>query len=71
MGGAGSAVTEFFGSQGVSCPVLQLGLPDAFIDHGDQATLLKQQGLDAFGIENSIRARFADLLFVQDKVVSR
>jgi 1-deoxy-D-xylulose-5-phosphate synthase len=71
MGGAGSAVTEFFGSQGVLRPVLQLGLPDKFIDHGDQATLLKYHGLDAFGIEKSIRQRFTEMFFVQDKVVSR
>jgi len=42
----------------VQCPVLQLGLPDAFIEHGDPAKLLALQGLDAQGIERSIRARF-------------
>lgn len=74
MGGAGSAVLEYFSAQDIVCPVLQLGLPDMFIDHGDQAALLKQQGLDATGIENSIRTRFARFLFVQenqDKVLSR
>jgi 1-deoxy-D-xylulose-5-phosphate synthase len=43
-------------------PVLQLGLPDRFVDHGDPALLLRLEGLDAAGIERSIRARFADLL---------
>ncbi|CRE11525.1 1-deoxy-D-xylulose-5-phosphate synthase [Bordetella pertussis] len=42
--------------------MLQLGLPDAFIDHGDQAALLAGLGLDAAGIERAIRARFGALL---------
>ena len=62
MGGAGSAVLEYFSSQGVEKPVLQLGLPDRFIDHGDQGALRRSVGLDAEGIEHSIRERFADLL---------
>jgi len=62
MGGAGSAVTEALNAAGVCIPVLQLGLPDAFIDHGDQAALLAGLGLDAAGIEASIRGRFAGLL---------
>jgi 1-deoxy-D-xylulose-5-phosphate synthase len=62
MGGAGSACAESLARSGVSKPILQLGLPDRFIDHGDHALLLKLQGLDAAGIEASVRARFADLL---------
>ena len=58
MGGAGSAVTEFLNSAGLTCSVLQLGLPDRFIDHGEQGALLAGVGLDAVGIERSIRARF-------------
>ena len=58
MGGAGSAVTEVLHQEGVAVPVRQLGLPDRFIDHGDQAALLAGVGLDAAGIERSIRARF-------------
>jgi len=58
MGGAGSAVTEVLHQEGVGVPVLQLGLPDQFIDHGDQAALLAGVGLDAAGIERSIRTRF-------------
>lgn len=56
MGGAGSAVLETL--QRLRCirPVLQLGLPDAFIAHGDPAKLLALQGLDAPGIEASVRA---------------
>lgn len=62
MGGAGSAVTEAINGAGLVCPVLQLGLPDQFIDHGDQAKLLAGLGLDAAGIESSIQSRFCELL---------
>jgi 1-deoxy-D-xylulose-5-phosphate synthase len=58
MGGAGSAVLEALQSAGVLVPVLQLGLPDQFIEHGDPAKLLVLQGLDAQGIEASIVKRF-------------
>ncbi|MBC2770818.1 1-deoxy-D-xylulose-5-phosphate synthase [Pusillimonas minor] len=71
MGGAGSAVLEYLSAKGVQVPVLQLGLPDEFIDHGDQALLLKMQGLDADGIVHAIRQRFPEFDFVQDKLVSR
>lgn len=62
MGGAGSAVTEALNAAGVVKPVLQLGLRDEYAPHGDPAKLLSLQGLDAAGIEASIRARFAGLL---------
>jgi 1-deoxy-D-xylulose-5-phosphate synthase len=57
-GGAGSAVAEALAAQDIAVPLLQLGLPDAFIDHGDPAFLLAHVGLDAKGIAASIRARF-------------
>ncbi|MCO5401281.1 1-deoxy-D-xylulose-5-phosphate synthase [Ralstonia soli] len=59
MGGAGSACLEALAAVGVATPVLQLGLPDRFVDHGDHAALLAQCGLDANGILASIRERFA------------
>lgn len=58
MGGAGSAVGEALAAAGIALPLLHLGLPDVFIEHGDPARLLALQGLDAAGIEASIRARF-------------
>ncbi|MBC3934732.1 1-deoxy-D-xylulose-5-phosphate synthase [Undibacterium sp. CY7W] len=61
MGGAGSAVAEALAAEGISVPLLILGLPDKFIDHGDHAQLLSQCGLDAKGIENAIRQRFPEL----------
>ena len=57
MGGAGSAVLESLAAHGLSKPVLQLGLPDEFIEHGDPVKLMALQGLDAAGIEASIRKR--------------
>ena len=58
MGGAGSAVLEALSAAGVLRPVLTLGLPDVFIEHGDPVKLLALQGLDAAGIELSVRKRF-------------
>jgi 1-deoxy-D-xylulose-5-phosphate synthase len=57
-GGAGSAVVEALAADGFAVSVLQLGLPDEFIDHGDPALLLARCGLDAKGIAASIMARF-------------
>jgi 1-deoxy-D-xylulose-5-phosphate synthase len=57
-GGAGSAVMEALQAAGLANPVLALGLPDAFIEHGDPARLLALVGLDADGIARSIAQRF-------------
>jgi 1-deoxy-D-xylulose-5-phosphate synthase len=62
VGGAGSAVAEALQAAGVLKPVLHLGLPDEFIEHGDPAKLLAMQGLDAAGIEAAVRRRFAELV---------
>ena len=58
MGGAGSAVLEALQALQIQRPVLVLGLPDVFIEHGDPAKLMALQGLDAQGIEASIRKRY-------------
>lgn len=57
-GGAGSAVLEALAEAGINVPVLTLGLPDRFIEHGDPAKLLALCGLDAAGIEQAIVKRF-------------
>ena len=62
MGGAGSAVIEFFNQRDINLPVLQLAYPDLFIDHGDQNALRAELGLDAQGITQSVEQRFAELL---------
>ena len=61
-GGAGSACLEVLASAGLEHPVLQLGLPDRFVDHGDSAVLLRECGLDADGIAAAVRRRFPDLV---------
>ncbi|MDR5903814.1 1-deoxy-D-xylulose-5-phosphate synthase [Franzmannia qiaohouensis] len=56
-GGAGSAVNELLATEGVAVEVLNLGLPDAFVEHGKPGELLAECGLDAAGIEAAIRRR--------------
>jgi 1-deoxy-D-xylulose-5-phosphate synthase len=51
-------VAEALAASGISVPILHVGLPDAFPDHGDPALLLAQVGLDAKGITASIHTRF-------------
>jgi 1-deoxy-D-xylulose-5-phosphate synthase len=59
-GGAGAAVLEALAVDGLAVPVLQLGLPDAFVEHGDPQALLAECGLDRDGILRSIRERLAN-----------
>ncbi len=58
MGGAGGAVQEALAAAGILIPVLTLGLPDVFVEHGDPVRLMAMCGLDASGIEQSILKRF-------------
>ena len=58
-GGAGSAVLELLAAEGLGVPVLQLGLPDHFVEHGDPQVLLADCGLDRDGIVRAIRERTA------------
>lgn len=55
--GAGSAVTEFLHSQGIIKSVLQLGIPDVYVEHATRKQQLREIGLDAVGIEKSIQQR--------------
>ncbi|MEN9457118.1 MAG: hypothetical protein RL210_2637 [Pseudomonadota bacterium] len=61
MGGAGSAISEALASAGITTPLLQLGLPDSYIEHGDPIGLLADCGLNAAGIEQSVRNRLSVL----------
>jgi 1-deoxy-D-xylulose-5-phosphate synthase len=61
-GGAGSACLETLAAESIERPLLQIGLPDHFVDHGDPAVLLHECGLDADGIGAAIRQRFPDLV---------
>jgi 1-deoxy-D-xylulose-5-phosphate synthase len=60
-GGAGSAVAECLAQHQQLMPLLQLGLPDRFIEHGNPSQLLQQCGLDAASILNSIAQFSAEL----------
>jgi 1-deoxy-D-xylulose-5-phosphate synthase len=62
MGGAGSAVLEALQDLEQPKPVLVLGVPDVFTEHGDPVKLLAELGLDAAGIQASIAKRFLNLL---------
>jgi 1-deoxy-D-xylulose-5-phosphate synthase len=57
IGGAGAEVGRVLEFANASIPLLRLGLPDRFIDHGDSPTLLAQIGLDSVGIMQSIRQK--------------
>jgi 1-deoxy-D-xylulose-5-phosphate synthase len=59
MGGAGSAINEFFAAQNISRSILNLGLPDKFLEHGDPDLLLADVNLNASGIVQSIKDRIA------------
>ena len=59
IGGAGSEVARVLSERGISTPLLRLGLPDRFIDHGEQGQLLAELGLDKDGIVRAITARQA------------
>lgn len=59
MGGAGSAVSEWLAAERINVPVLNLGLPDRYVEHAKPAEMLAECGLDARGIEAAIRRRLA------------
>ncbi|MGG5290321.1 1-deoxy-D-xylulose-5-phosphate synthase [Pseudomonas shirazensis] len=61
MGGAGAAVGEFLSREAVLKQLLHLGLPDTYVEHAKPAQMLAECGLDAAGIEASVRARMAKL----------
>ncbi|HET9190784.1 MAG TPA: 1-deoxy-D-xylulose-5-phosphate synthase [Rudaea sp.] len=57
-GGAGSAVAELLAAKNVQTPLLQIGLPDAFLEHASREQLLAEAGIDAAGIRAAIFARW-------------
>jgi 1-deoxy-D-xylulose-5-phosphate synthase len=59
QGGAGSAVGELLASEGLQLPLLQLGIPDRFIEHGSREGCLAAAGLDAAGLSASIERWWA------------
>jgi 1-deoxy-D-xylulose-5-phosphate synthase len=61
QGGAGSAVAETLAEEGLTTHLLQLGLPDRFVDQGETSELLAECGLDAQGIQTAIEARLQQI----------
>ncbi len=68
MGGAGSAVGEVLAAQGAQVPLLHLGIPDRFIEHGSRDSCLKAAGLDLAGLTASVEQWWA--LQTQERVRS-
>jgi 1-deoxy-D-xylulose-5-phosphate synthase len=54
MGGAGSAVGEVLTAAGIQIPMLHLGIPDKFIEHGSRDSCLAAAGLDLASLSASI-----------------
>lgn len=61
QGGAGSAVSEHLACNGMAIPIMHLGLPDKFMDHGSHQQQLTAAGLDASGIQYAIEQRLGEL----------
>ncbi|MDR2637244.1 MAG: 1-deoxy-D-xylulose-5-phosphate synthase [Zoogloeaceae bacterium] len=61
IGGVGAEISRLLFERGLDTPLLRLGLPDRFIDHGEQKELLAEAGLDEAGILDSIRAAWQRL----------
>lgn len=66
QGGAGSAVCEYLNSQNINIPILQLGLPDKFINHGTRSELLAECSLDANGIEHAISNKLSAITTINN-----
>jgi 1-deoxy-D-xylulose-5-phosphate synthase len=59
LGGAGSAVSELLAAEGLGVPLLQIGIPDRFIEHGSRDTCLAAAGLDLAGLTASVERWWA------------
>lgn len=57
-GGAGSAVAEFLASESIFMPILHVGVPDRFIDHGDVEHLFAACGMDPESVREKIASAF-------------
>src|SRR5699024_11013032 len=60
-GGAGAGVAECLAAHGITLPMLHLGLPDAFLEHGSREEVLAMAGLDIDQLRQTILTRFPDL----------
>ena len=62
MGGAGSAVAECLAAHGIAQQLLQIGIPDRYIEHAKPNQMLADCGISEQGIESAIKERLALLL---------
>ena len=60
-GGAGSGVNETLAAAGIACAVLNIGLPDRFVEHGSRESCLADARLDAAGISRQIMQRLHEM----------
>jgi 1-deoxy-D-xylulose-5-phosphate synthase len=60
QGGFGSAIIEFAADQNYKGQIKRIGIPDRYIEHGEQAELHKECGMDAEGIEKMVKLLFLD-----------
>lgn len=67
-GGAGAAVNEYLAELSLSTSILNLGLPDEFLDHGKHKDMLADCGLDGDGVLTSIKLRLASTLKEKDEI---
>lgn len=71
LGGAGSAINEFYVNRGITCPIVNLGLPDQFIDHGNPNEILARYGLDNEGIIRSLNQNLNNIFISkQEEIVA-
>jgi len=68
LGGAGSGVAELLAAEGLQVPMLQIGIPDRFIEHGSRETCLAAAGLDLAGLTASVERWWA--MQAQDRMRS-
>jgi 1-deoxy-D-xylulose-5-phosphate synthase len=68
QGGAGSAIAELLAAEGFSLPLLQIGIPDRFIEHGSRDSCLAAAGLDAQSIAATVERWWS--LQPQDRIRS-
>ncbi|PCJ91035.1 MAG: 1-deoxy-D-xylulose-5-phosphate synthase [Porticoccaceae bacterium] len=66
QGGAGSAVSEHLACSGIAMPIMHLGLPDKFMDHGSHQQQLIAAGLDSSGIQYAVEQRLGELESIQN-----
>ena len=71
VGGAGGAVSECLATNAMASRLLQIGLPDRFIQHGGRGDMLADAGLDAAGITRAVGTYLARFHVDSDRELPR